>query len=78
MGHALSHLFSPIIDIADGNKQPAYLILLIVMYGLALLPNMYALQYLFKGPATGYVVVCFYNILTGKWPVLSKSLVKNG
>ena len=36
-----------------------------VMYGLALLPNMYALQYLFTGSATGYVTIAFYNVLTG-------------
>jgi len=57
--------FLSITDMSDGNRQPLYLILLFVLFGFSLLPNMYAMQYLFTGPATGYVLLCFYNILTG-------------
>ena len=35
------------------------------MYGLAFLPNMYALQFAFTGPATGFVVLVIFNVLTG-------------
>lgn len=64
-------VFTPLIvvvcyvDISNGNKQPLYLIILMAMYGLALLPNMYCLQFLFTGPAAGYVAITFFNLLTG-------------
>ena len=46
--------------------QPLYIIVLMLLYGFAFLPSMYCVQYFFNGPATGYVVVLFFNILTGK------------
>lgn len=55
-----------ISDIEHGNKQPLYLIVLLLMYGLAFLPLMYLMQFFFTGPATGYVVLAFFNLLTGK------------
>ena len=55
----------PAVDISDGNMQPLYLIVLMAMYGLALLPNMYCMQFLFTGPAAGYVAITFFNLLTG-------------
>jgi len=66
--HYLERLFTHIfyfVDIKDGNKQPLYLFLLMLMYGLAFLPYMYAVQFAFTGPATGYVVMVFVNLLTG-------------
>ncbi|XP_067927873.1 phospholipid-transporting ATPase ABCA3-like [Watersipora subatra] len=57
-------------DISDGKLQPLYLIVLMVLYGVAFLPNIYALQFIFTGPATGYVVLVFFNMLTGIFPQL--------
>ncbi|XP_067952133.1 phospholipid-transporting ATPase ABCA3-like [Watersipora subatra] len=57
-------------DVQNGNAQPFYVILLMLIYGMALLPNMYVLQYLFVKPATGYVIIVFYNLLTGTFPQL--------
>jgi len=62
----LTHGVLALVDVSNGNMQPLYLIVLMVMFGLASLPNMYALQYLFTGAATGYVVTAFYNLLTGE------------
>lgn len=58
-------LRSTILDVSNGNLQPLYLMVLMIMYGLAFLPNMYLLQYAFTGSATGYVIIAFYNLLTG-------------
>ena len=58
-----------LLDVSNGNMQPLYLLLLMLLYGFAFLPNIYALQFLFKGPATGYVVLVFFNMLTGRCKV---------
>ncbi|XP_046544461.1 phospholipid-transporting ATPase ABCA3-like [Haliotis rubra] len=47
----------------DGRLGIVFLVLLV--YGLAVLPFMYALQYMFKSPPTGMVVVIILNIITG-------------
>jgi len=58
-------------DIKDGNAQPAYIIGLLILHAAAILPTMYTLQFAFSGAATGYVVIVFYNQLTGKKAILS-------
>ena len=55
-----------IVDISDGQLQPLYILLLMVLYGFAFLPNIYVLQFLFTKPATGYVILVFFNMLTGR------------
>ncbi|KAF6019161.1 hypothetical protein EB796_022529 [Bugula neritina] len=57
-------------DIKDGNAQPAYIIGLLILHAAAILPTMYTLQFAFSGAATGYVVIVFYNQLTGIFPSL--------
>ncbi|XP_071081906.1 phospholipid-transporting ATPase ABCA3-like isoform X2 [Haliotis cracherodii] len=47
----------------DGRLGIVFLILLV--YGLAVLPFMYALQYMFKSAPTGMVVIIILNIITG-------------
>ncbi|XP_067683951.1 phospholipid-transporting ATPase ABCA3-like isoform X2 [Haliotis asinina] len=47
----------------DGRLGIVFLVLLV--YGLAVLPFMYALQYMFKSPPTGMVVIIILNIITG-------------
>lgn len=59
------------VDITNGNAQPGNLIVLMLMYGLAFLPSMYLIQFAFTGPATGYVVVAFFNLLTGMWCIVA-------
>ncbi|XP_041350182.1 phospholipid-transporting ATPase ABCA3-like [Gigantopelta aegis] len=49
--------------VLDGRLGLVFLSL--VLYGWAVLPFMYLLQYLFKSPATGMVVAIIFNILTG-------------
>ncbi|XP_067683948.1 phospholipid-transporting ATPase ABCA3-like [Haliotis asinina] len=56
-----------------GYQTPAYaaggrlgiVFLVLLVYGLAVLPFMYALQYMFKSPPTGMVVIIILNIITG-------------
>lgn len=43
----------------------ALVILVLAIYGWAVLPFMYAIQFAFKVPATGVVVVILLNIVTG-------------
>lgn len=52
------------------GPQLGRLLVVLIAFGLALLPNMYVLQYLFTGVASGYVALTFYNILTGITPGL--------
>ncbi|XP_071081916.1 phospholipid-transporting ATPase ABCA3-like [Haliotis cracherodii] len=47
----------------DGRLGIVFLVLLV--YGLAVLPFMYALQNMFKSPPTGMVVIIILNIITG-------------
>ncbi|XP_067683949.1 phospholipid-transporting ATPase ABCA3-like [Haliotis asinina] len=47
----------------DGRLGIVFLVLLV--YGLAVLPFMYALQYMFRSPPTGMVVIVILNIVTG-------------
>lgn len=63
---SITGAISPSVDVSDGNRQPAYLLLLFIMYGMAFLPNMYCMQFLFTGAASGYVAIVFFNMLTGK------------
>ncbi|XP_046356672.2 phospholipid-transporting ATPase ABCA3-like [Haliotis rufescens] len=53
----------------DGRSGIVFLILLV--YGLAVLPFMYALQYMFKSPPTGMVVIIILNIITGMISILT-------
>ncbi|XP_067683953.1 phospholipid-transporting ATPase ABCA3-like [Haliotis asinina] len=53
----------------DGRLGIVFLVL--VVYGLAVLPFMYALQYMFKSPPTGMVVIIILNIVTGMASILS-------
>ncbi|XP_046358771.2 phospholipid-transporting ATPase ABCA3-like [Haliotis rufescens] len=53
----------------DGRLGIVFLILLV--YGLAVLPFMYALQNMFKSPPTGVVVIIILNIITGLATLLS-------
>ncbi|RUS82911.1 hypothetical protein EGW08_009334 [Elysia chlorotica] len=53
----------------------ALVILTLVLYGWAVLPFIYALQFLFTSPPTGVVVVIIMNILTGLFTLLSVFLL---
>ncbi|XP_046356645.2 phospholipid-transporting ATPase ABCA3-like isoform X2 [Haliotis rufescens] len=53
----------------DGRLGIVFLVLLV--YGLAVLPFMYALQNMFKSPPTGVVVIIILNIITGLATLLS-------
>ncbi|XP_046544464.1 phospholipid-transporting ATPase ABCA3-like [Haliotis rubra] len=53
----------------DGRLGIVFLVLLV--YGLAVLPFMYALQNMFKSPPTGMVIIIIINILTGLATLLS-------
>ena len=52
-------------DAYIGSSRPLIVILLLAVYGWAVLPFMYALQFLFKSPPTGIVMVIMLNIVTG-------------
>lgn len=47
------------------GPQKARLLLVFFFYGLALIPFVYALQFLFDVPATAYVRICLLNIIAG-------------
>ncbi|XP_071081913.1 phospholipid-transporting ATPase ABCA3-like [Haliotis cracherodii] len=57
----------------DGRLGIVFLILLV--YGLAVLPFMYALQYMFKSPPTGMVVIIILNIITGLATLLTSFML---
>ena len=49
-----------------GSNRPLIVILLLAAYGWAVLPMMYALQFLFSSPPTGIVIVIILNLTSGK------------
>ncbi|XP_071081909.1 phospholipid-transporting ATPase ABCA3-like [Haliotis cracherodii] len=58
----------------DGRLGIVFLVLLV--YGLAVLPFMYVLQYVFKSPATGMVVIIILNIITGLATLLTTFMLR--
>ncbi|OWF51665.1 ATP-binding cassette sub-family A member 3-like [Mizuhopecten yessoensis] len=72
----------------SGGGRLGYVFLLFLLYGIACLPFVYLLHYLFNVPATGMVVVTMLNIVTGlattmavfvlRFPFLGTLDVSNG
>ncbi|XP_071081915.1 phospholipid-transporting ATPase ABCA3-like [Haliotis cracherodii] len=53
-----------------GDGRLGIMFLIFVVYGWAVLPFMYALQYLFKVPASGMAMITILNIVTGMFSVM--------
>jgi ATP-binding cassette subfamily A (ABC1) protein 3 len=49
----------------DTMEQQARLLLMFFIHGLALLPFVYALSFMFDIPSTAYVRICFYSFISG-------------
>ncbi|XP_005108894.3 ATP-binding cassette sub-family A member 3 [Aplysia californica] len=59
--------------IGDGNVFPFFLLL--VAYGMSVLPFSYVLQFLFKAPASGLVVTLMYHVFTSIFSTLLTYIV---
>jgi hypothetical protein len=49
----------------DTLEQQAYLLLMFFIHGLAVLPFIYALSFMFDIPSTAYVRICLYSFVLG-------------
>ncbi|XP_067683952.1 phospholipid-transporting ATPase ABCA3-like [Haliotis asinina] len=58
----------------DGRLGVVFLVLLV--YGIAVLPFMYILQYVFKSPASGMVIIIILNIITGLATLLTTFMLR--
>jgi len=69
--YCVSITFCIIIFLAFGIQAYVYkmnflcLILLLFLYGFAIIPLMYPINYLFKSPSTGFVLISSINIFIG-------------
>ncbi|CAF1011818.1 unnamed protein product [Rotaria sordida] len=53
------------------------LFLLLFLYGFAIIPIMYPISYLFRSPATGFVVISSINIFIGLMTTISTITIEN-
>jgi len=69
--YCVSITFCIIIFLAFGIEAYVYkinflcLLLLLFLYGFAIIPLMYSINYLFKSPSTGFVLISSINIFIG-------------
>jgi hypothetical protein len=55
----------------DTLEQQSHLLLMFFIHGLALLPFVYALSFMFDIPSTAYVRICLYSVVLGIGTFLS-------
>ncbi|CAF2630332.1 unnamed protein product [Rotaria sp. Silwood2] len=77
INYCISIAFCLIIFLGFGIEAYVYkmnflcLFLLLLLYGFAIIPIMYPINYLFRSPATGFVVISSINIFIGLMTTIS-------
>ncbi len=81
--YCLSITFCVIIFLAFDVEAYVYktnflcLILLLFLYGFAIIPLMYPINYLFQSPSTGFVLVSCVNIFIGLITTIATYTIEN-
>ncbi len=81
--YCVSITFCIIIFLGFGVQSYVYkmnflcLLLLLLLYGFAIIPLMYPINYLFKTPSTGFVFVSCINIFIGLMTTISTITLEN-
>lgn len=61
----------------DPFSHVLHISLLLLLYGFAMLPFMYLLSFIFTVPATGFVWLTMFNILSGRFSYLTTPIILN-
>ncbi|ODN05472.1 ATP-binding cassette sub-family A member 3, partial [Orchesella cincta] len=59
-----------------GGEMQGYFLLVLVMYGFAVMPLMYLFSFLFTVPSSGYTRMTFFNFLTGMATILAITILQ--
>ncbi|CAL8072882.1 unnamed protein product [Orchesella dallaii] len=62
-------------DFKAGEMQ-GYFLLVLIMYGFAVMPLMYLFSFLFTVPSSGYTRMTFFNFLTGMATILAITILQ--